>query len=801
MPYDRFLIGPFETGLQTNLKPLWVAEDAFSTLQNAYVFRGRVRKRFGARFMGSGWPSLQMEPLFSRFAVKIGTTDAGGNFAFTSLPGTVLNVGSMFSVSNGTAQVIFTVTTVPIIVGNATTLSTLAPVTGTVRLDSTGPNVYQFRITNGVVGIALTDVYWYPALPVMGLTTYSVIGSSINQEPSYGFDTEFVYIFANGRWSRAPGSPIFTGTNLNFFWDVNYLDPTTGANLLFVTNFNVGDSMYYFTGAAWVAFAPRYAPTAGAATGPFVKTALMMVQFKNSLLLLNTIENDGGGGAGTNTAYPQRCRFSAIDASPIATNAFYQANQSDNAGTANSLARGGSFVDAPTTELIISSEFIKDRLIVYFERSTWEIIYTGNRIAPFRWQKINTELGCEATYSTIPFDKVVLTMGNVGVHACSGTGVERVDDKIPDQVFDINNTNNNEDRTYGIRDYFVEQVYWAFSSDRAEQVFSYPDQVLVFNYKTGSWALNDDCITAFGYFNQSPVITWANSSITWAAAGFTWATGTEEAVARQVIAGNPEGFVFIVDADETRNARCLQITNMQQSATIIGGVVLTIIDHTIVTSSAPSPIVDEETAYIAIENAQYSIDGEIDTPVIYPVIALGGKVAGPVVLGKTIAVTIEAPDLYTKLATQTYVGGGYATRISNIEIESKQWNPYIDQGTDFYLAKIDFGVQKTPSGQITVDYFPSSSEVSMIKGGGPLGTNCLMGNSILETSPYNPALYPLESFQERLWHPIYFQTQGECIEIDMYFSSAQMVDTNIVWSDFQLEGMILHTEKTSSRLE
>ena len=56
------------------------------------------------------------------------------------------------------------------------------------------------------------------------------------------------------------------------------------------------------------------------------------------------------------------------------------------------IADGGGYIDASTEEQIVSAEFIKDRLIVYFERSTWELAYTGNEVLPFVWQKINTEL-------------------------------------------------------------------------------------------------------------------------------------------------------------------------------------------------------------------------------------------------------------------------------------------------------------------------------------------------------------------------------------------------------------------------
>ena len=94
-----------------------------------------------------------------------------------------------------------------------------------------------------------------------------------------------------------------------------------------------------------------------------------------------------------------------------------------------------SFIDAATTESIVSAQFLKDRLIVFFEKSTWEFVYQFNYVYPFAWQKINTELGADSTFSQIPFDKVVLGVDNIGIHACTGSNVDRIDGKIPDEVF------------------------------------------------------------------------------------------------------------------------------------------------------------------------------------------------------------------------------------------------------------------------------------------------------------------------------------------------------------------------------
>jgi len=45
---DRFLIAPMNSGLITAVKPFAIPDDSFSRLSNAYVWRDRVRKRFGS---------------------------------------------------------------------------------------------------------------------------------------------------------------------------------------------------------------------------------------------------------------------------------------------------------------------------------------------------------------------------------------------------------------------------------------------------------------------------------------------------------------------------------------------------------------------------------------------------------------------------------------------------------------------------------------------------------------------------------------------------------------------------------
>lgn len=769
MAFDRFSIVPFSTGLQTDTKPFLIMDDAFARLNNAYIFRGRVRKRFGSEWMGYGWTSIAQAPLFSRLRIAlaggagVGTTDGAGA-ATGTVPGAIFKVGQEFSI--GTQ--IYTVQ------------ATGAPV---VML-TTGAGSGTYNTTTGVYVFAgapiNTQIYFYPAEPVMGLTVYE--SGPINNQPSYAFDTQFAYVFAGGFWNRSGTgtSPIWHGTNINFFWATNYRGATINVVTMFVTNFyvvnrngavNANDDPIWYTsdGSTWTAARFYVAPNGGAPnTGPYVVTSRLIVNFKGYLLLLNTVETDTAQA--NNISYINRVRWSNRG-NPFAANAWYEPAQNGGFDNAAGVGNGAGFLPPPSEEAIVSCEFIKDRLIVFFERSTFELAFTGNGLQPFKWQKLNTELGCESQQSPVPFDKFVLAIGNTGVHACNGSNVERIDNKIPDQIFQISNKDVGVQRVAGIRDYFTEMVYWSFPSITQNSNEVYPSRVLVFNYKNGAWAFNDDCITAFGYFEQQIATTWASSApLTWEEANQTWDSGVNATQFRQVIAGNQQGYVFIISSEISQNAAVMQITNMAIAGSRVN---LTIIDHTL--NAGDYIYIRDAQGVTGINNQIYKVQN---------LVAVAGD-------GGINTVSIIASF------TGTYTGGGVVARVSNYGIMSKQWNPYGAIDSNVYLSKIDFGVMTTTDGQVTVEYYPSSSETGLVADG--IQSGAIVGNNILETSPY--ALYPLEADQERVWHPVYFQGDGECIQIFISMSDEQIRTPAIAFEDFEIQGMILYTKKTADRME
>lgn len=743
MATNRFLIAPYDknSGLRSDYRPWLIPDEAFSSLQNAYVFRGRVRKRFGSRWIGD-------TKLTTRLRVQVGTVGA----PLSPVPGNKFFIGQMFSAD----------------VQEFSVYQNGAP----AAMLTTGPGAGTFDTTNGnftIIGTGLpagTPIYWYPSQPVMGLVTFE--NNSINNEPTIAFDTQFSYQFIAGAWVRitaevTPGAATWTGSDSQFFWGTSWNGANPFDYVLYVTNFNEAEPNYmrFLFNGQWDNFRPQITAL------NFIDSARIIVPFKNRLVLFNTWENE----AGVQRHYPARARWSQANASPLAVDSWRE-----------DIPGKGSGLDAPTNEAIVTVEFIKDRLIVFFERSTWEFVYTGNQIYPFAWQQINTELGAESTFSVIPFDKVALGVGNVGVHACNGSNVERIDSSIPTEVFAINNSEEGTERVYGIRDYFVEMVYWTYPFTDANDLFPYPTKVLVYNYKTSTWAINDDSITAFGYFQPQTGVTWDSTTVTWDDA-VSWNSGEAQSLFRQTIAGNQEGYTFIIDSEVPVNAFVLSISNMAVVANNLIQVFTT--NHNL-----------RPGDFVMFKDIQGTGNLNLINNRIFEVLV---DVFDP------HSFFFVYTDAANTVIAGVYAGGGIIARVSQISIDTKQFNFYYDQGRNAYVSKVDFQVDRTTVGELQIDFFVSTADNSMLADSGPTGSGALVGTGNLETFPY-PSV-PFEATASRLVHPVYFQADGEFIQLNLSLSTEQMmnvmtvdgVTTGPALEDFQMHSMTIYATPSSYR--
>lgn len=735
MPLQSFLIAPLKSGVQTNRKPWLIADDAYELLRNVYTWRGRVKKRIGARVMDQAQPQA-LQQQFTRLRANIGTTNGAGNLAGNTPVGVTPAIGQMFSIA-GKYYIVNAL-------GNPAAL--LQDGTTAVATYDTTTRAFVF-----VGAPAAAIVYFYPATPVMHIALYQQL--PLQNERTIAFDTNLSYEYTQGLgWQRSGVATqgLWSGSNSDFHWTTNWRGVGASSYLMFVVNNVAADGIQYFDGTDWFVMPP---PAINAA-GDTLITALIIEVFKGFLIAFNTLENITPGPVATRFA--NRIRWSK-QGSPLDVDSW----RDDIDGL-------GDFINAPTREAIVSVQSLKDRLIVFFENSTYELVYTGNLVLPFDLQKINTELGVESTHSTIPFDKVVMGMGSTGVHACTGLNVERIDQDIPSTVFDIVNVNNGPLRVHGIRDYYEELAYWTYPSNsqvhKDNNVF--PNRMLVMDYTAGTWAFFDDSITTFGYFFlQDNYLIWQNIFEQWQNMDMAWNAGQGYNLFRAVLAGNQEGWTFIMMPDTSTNSMSLQITDMTPLA---NSVTLTVINHNI----------NKKSPYIFLSNIQST--GTLST--------LNGTIQEAVYISAN-QIRINVPGL-----VGVYQTGGTIERVAQIQILTKQYQFFPDTGERCFIAYADFYVDRTSSGKILVDYVSSTSALSTVTQAQLSGA--LLGTNILETSPYPTK--PWEQTQEQFWHRIYFQQDGETVGLSIYHSNSQMLDGSARNNGFVINAAQYYASPTSS---
>lgn len=738
--FKRYLIAPLNEGLVNNLEPWLIPEDAFQELQNAYVWRGRVKKRWGSTYIEDNASQLS-----SRLRINVGTTNALGTaagFVPVTPAGISYGLGQMFSI--GTQ--IFTVN----LLGNPATM-----------LNSTGVGLGTFDTTTGAYGFTavtspLTTIYWYPAYPVMGLTQYD--SSTINFEGTFAFDTTFAYQYNNATIGfERSGTAEWTGSNNQFHWSTMFANTNPDEDWLFTVNnkaFPAGvqtatspDGIkYYESGVGnWTNFRPLLRGVAG--NGLVMTGSRICLEFKGRMLFFAPYEatENPAGTIGASVQIDNRVRFSWQETLTDTANCFFEAS-----------GKGG-YLDAPTSESIVTAQFVKDRLVVYFERSTYELAYRGAPDLPFIWQKLDTSLGAESTFSQVPFDTHVLGIGSNGIHSCNGANVSRIDNKIPDEVFRIRNKNDSNERVAGIRDYFNEMVYWTFPF-KADGTF--PEKILVYNYRNGTWSFFDDSITAWGYHTRVTGRTWATWHTLWNQSSWPWNTPSDSERFSELIAGNQEGYILRIQAGTNSNIGALQLT-------AIAGNTFGVINHNLSVGD-----------YIKIENCTGSTN-------------LNNTIVKVVSVTNANVFVVDGPA-----AIGTYSGGGTLSRVSNVRFETKQFNFFTKTAQNTFIPYIEYLVTRTDNGQHKTDFFVSSSAQSMVDDGTATGSQ--LGNAVLETYPY--ALTPLEASQERLWHRVYYQAVGDNVSFNLYHTDAQMKDASISEEGFQLHALILYAEADGTRL-
>lgn len=655
--FHQVLIGGYPSGgLMTDRKPFMLPDQAFSELENAYVYRERTRKRLGTKGVG------QLSRSFT--AVSLGVTGASP-YTFNIYSSVSPAIVEPFAqIKSG--SVLITVTGIsPFTDQENGTLTSTTPgnsgvinyVTGSVTLTTTA-----------IAGTAITISFvYYPSLPSMGICKQDI--STFGIDNTIFFDTKYAYQFTGGSFQELAPGTVWSGSITDFFWSANYQGTTPDLRFFFVTNDNIKpaastyDPIRYYNPASssWTALTPAITSTT------FLFQALIIIPYYGRLLALNTWEGTAVG-PGTASNFFSRCRFSKLG-NPVDTDSW----RSDIFGK-------GGFLDAPTNEAIVSAAFYRNTLIVFFEYSTWQLRYVGEYGLPFIFERISSDFGAISTFSPIVFDQGVMAVSDRGIIQAGAGGIKRLDDQIPDKVFSFDIQNNGPDYVHGIRDFQKEVVYWNYiDTSDSEQFQLVPNKVLLFNYRNNTWALLRDSITCFGTSQFEFGITWDSLTTFWED-NVSWDNEDDENYEEYITCGNQIGYISIYENQEAA-------TNVSSNTMYSPSLSLYAVDFTKTPTQFTIPnhnLANDEIIYFT--NALWTGGDPGINNIIYNATVVD---ANTITLGLWDSIDKNYVS-QTFAAGPTYIGGGQVTLFPKMNIVGKDFNPFQQQGKQLKLSYIDF---------------------------------------------------------------------------------------------------------------
>jgi len=655
MNYQPYLISNFATGLDAELQPWLLPNDAFTDLFDGFVYRGVTTKRDGysgfATGLGNAYTESRMVHNITAEAYGVGDGTAGPyTYTATNIPltrgGITITAGAQSATDNGLGVFVTT------------------PAGGTGTVDyTTGDMSITF---NAVVPIAtpITVTYnYHPGLPVMGVMNFYPTN---NVRELIVADTRYVNRFnrlTNRLDDLAAGT--YSGGATDFWSWVNYEDASSAPRLLFA-NGVIGDVIQVYDGSTVADYAPTF--TIG------TLNARQLFNARDRLVLFQTIENG--------VFYPRRIRISGTGV---------------NCDNFDNVAPGAGFIDIPDNTHFFGAAFNRDDMLFFTEAATWMLKYTGNDVTPFILEKIDGSRGSSAAFSVISYLNRTMAASPRGLIMSDGYQVDRMDNNIPD--FSFNNIDGNN---------FL-RCFSGFLDEDRDVYLIYPsqgevkpslltggesDRILTINFEEDNYAIYKIPLSCMGNFQTTKTLLWSdltaeNGFPDWESLGAQFSNWNAFPFSKGepiAIGGGHKGEVWKLNDDESED-------NPQMIRDIT--------------------IIDGDFLEITTDWNNYSIGDYIFFTDVEGMTQLNGKQAAIVSTSTpytTFVVAIKTLDF------DAYTSGGIASKTIQFECTSKKLNPYIDSDKKvrcgwmyFYVSTAD--TLLTDSDGVEV---PASLEVEVI---------------------------------------------------------------------------------------
>jgi len=260
--------------------------------------------------------------------------------------------------------------------------------------------------------------------------------------------------------------------------------------------------------------------------GSTVSTAGWVFYYGSRLVLLDTTETGGRFG--------QRARWSAVD---------------DPTSWRDDIAGAGGYTDAASGDFIKGAGFLRDNLIVFFEKSTWLLLRSSSSTLPFYWQKINDGRESNAPYSVVEYDSFLVSIGETGVIASNGSEVNLFSEKIP--FFTSDKINQAYiDRIFGHRYILEEETWWTYPSSSST---GDNDSLLFLSNLLNSWGKGDIPLTCLGGYETEIEVAWDDFGASlpdykWIDLGSeTWIDAFRGPDSRIMLGGTVDGKLYHLD--------------------------------------------------------------------------------------------------------------------------------------------------------------------------------------------------------------------------------------------------------------
>lgn len=630
----------------------------------------------------------------------------------------------------------------------------------------------------------------------------------------------------DGDMTNGTGIPTSTLTG----W-VNFAPPLTATT---VSIDNSPAALYYLVGAtAILPFKDRllfFAPT------------IMDSGGVNVINLIDTVLWSQNGTPYYTTPVPVR--------QTAAANAWYV----DQTGLAGYLPAGIS-------QPIITVGNNEDVLLIGFGGDGRKVrfVYTGNDLQPFLFFNINSELPSSSTFSSVILDKGMLDIGQYGLTMTDQQSSARVDLDIPDEIFQIQALNNGAQRVNAVRDFFKEWIYFAYPVNDSQWVF--PTQSFLFNYRNNTWSILYENFTHQGTFRFQNKNTWSSIGMkfrSWAQWREAWNSGSTTALFPSVVGGNPQGYVLQkgIGTGEARSGTIdalmniggnTQITSVNHCVTapntntgtgdyilITGAIGIynvaiigitignpTIIQATNIFSAGQNVFITGVLGTTELNNGTFNIISATATTITINATTTNAYISGGNVAFAFNNQIFQVTSILNPVTMQpdpnnfvidapfplgTYVGGGQYTRLSHPLIQTKQFNPYWDQGRQARLSVQKYLLDFTDNSSATINIYLSMDPDSVWNNvkfnpapNGQLYSQTIFTcpeSSNIGLTPANTNLQmPTAESQFQIWHRFNTSMIGDTIQIGLTLNDAQMRSQVDSQAELTLHAMHLIFEK------